>query len=301
MKPALPADVRQRVLDLRRTHSLREVAVLTGLALGTVKTICTRSGAFRDNPAHRALFTLPPVQHSASTSLVLPEVPQVARVTDDEEVDMLLWLRTVIATGEPGNIKRALQAAGRIKTPMKELEQRYMDFIKRTQPGNFVAALFAMDVGDLDALARRSIDKANKRAEALARFGSVDALFDDVAADHFCGRALDGMEPAAHAIFFDDAVVAALFRAHPGLMPHTLADCLHELAFWDELSRLRSQFDGENPMPSCAREGFVFGLLATIRPRSRQEAVDVLRYLAKSDRMESSETEAILGNLIGGV
>lgn len=300
MKTAMPADVRQRVIDLRRTHSLREVASLTGLALGTVKTLCARSGAFRDNPAHRALFTLPPVQHSAGTSLVLPEVPRPERVTGDEELDMLLWLRAVIATGEPSNIERAMQGASRIKTPMKELERRHLDFITKTQPGNFFASLFAMGLGELDDLARKSIEKAAKRAEAMARFGSPEALFDDLPADRFCERALEGIDSEDGSSFPDATEAAARFRAHPDLMPHTLADCLHELTFWSELYRLRNVFDGENSVWAYERDSFVFGLLASIRPRSRQEAVDVLRHLASNDGMDRKETEAILNNLIGG-
>jgi DNA-directed RNA polymerase specialized sigma24 family protein len=60
MKPPVSPDQRQHAIELRRTHSLREVASLTGLPLGTVKTLCSRSRAFSDNPVHRDLFTLPP-------------------------------------------------------------------------------------------------------------------------------------------------------------------------------------------------------------------------------------------------
>lgn len=55
MKP--PVSTKAQVLNLRHSHSLREVAAQTGLPLGTVKTICSRSGAVRDNPRHRELFT----------------------------------------------------------------------------------------------------------------------------------------------------------------------------------------------------------------------------------------------------
>lgn len=53
--------LRERVIHLRRRHSVKEVAEMTGLPIGTVKTIASRSGLFRDNTEHRALFTLPPV------------------------------------------------------------------------------------------------------------------------------------------------------------------------------------------------------------------------------------------------
>lgn len=66
MKQAVSNDIRQHVITLRRTHSIRNVAEQTGLPIGAVKTICSRSGAFRDNLTHRVLFTLPPMWESAA-------------------------------------------------------------------------------------------------------------------------------------------------------------------------------------------------------------------------------------------
>jgi len=59
MKPPVSLELRQHVLALRRTHTFSEVAKSTNLPLGTVKTICSRSGAFRDNLKLRKLFALP--------------------------------------------------------------------------------------------------------------------------------------------------------------------------------------------------------------------------------------------------
>ena len=73
LKPLVSQDTRQRVIELQRRHSFAEVTKQTGLPVGTVKTICTRSGAFRDNPAHRALFALPPmIKASEQTALAVP-------------------------------------------------------------------------------------------------------------------------------------------------------------------------------------------------------------------------------------
>jgi hypothetical protein len=48
-----------------------------------------------------------------------------------------------------------------------------------------------------------------------------------------------------------------------------------------------------------ARDDFVFRSLARIRPKSKSEAVAVLRYLIDEECMDRSETEAILMNLVG--
>lgn len=128
-----------QVLELRRGHSLREVAAQTGLPLGTVKTICARSGAFKDNPQHRVLFTLPEVQ--SSTTLAAPMLPTESPVTGDKEIDAVLWLREVIKTGRADLIEKAMEAAKRIKTPLKDLEKRYTAHLIAKIGGSWVTAL----------------------------------------------------------------------------------------------------------------------------------------------------------------
>lgn len=84
------------MFELRRQHSMREVADIAGLPLGTVKSIISRSGLFADNPRHRAMFTLPPRQSSMETLPAAPELPPQQVVTDGKETNNLLWLHLVI-------------------------------------------------------------------------------------------------------------------------------------------------------------------------------------------------------------
>lgn len=96
--------------------------------------------------------------------------------------------------------------------------------------------------------------------------------------------------------------MAARFNAHPELLPHILTDCLYELGYWDLLYRLRNAVDrdaSDGPPESTARDWFVFGLLAQIRPRDKAEALAVFRYLIASERDDMAESESILCNLIG--
>jgi hypothetical protein len=212
MKPGDPAlktkhrvsdEQRRLVLELRRRHLLREVAEATGLPLGTVKTLVSRSGAFRDNDQHRALFTLPPIKASQETLPSVPELPPQEVVTE---------------------------------------------------------------------------------------------------AEAFCIEALRGLEANGQLGDFDKGAVADRFYAHLELMPHTLTDCLYELDYWSKLYWLRNAVDrdaSDGPAESTARDWFVFGLLAEIRPRDKAEALAVFRYLVASDRDDMAEAEAILCNLIG--
>jgi hypothetical protein len=293
-------DQTRQVLDLRRSHSLREVAIITGLPLGTVKTIISRSGAFRDNEAHRALFTLPPIKASAETLPRVPELPPQQRVTGDKEVDAVLWLRSIIKTGNAAHIETALEAAKRIKTPLDDLEKRYTRLLSDADPGNWTAVFKTIGFANLEGLARSAIADHHTRVEGRARFG--DRAMYETDAEVFCAEVLDGAK-AGQRGSIDEADIAARFKARPDLMPHTLADCLYELDYWHELYRLRSAFcdssiDAEGSQEACAREHFVFGLLAEIRPRHRDEAKAVLRYLIAGDRRDMADAEGILENLI---
>lgn len=300
-QPGVSPETRRRVLELRRRHSFREVARLAGLPLGTVKAICSRAGVFRDNPAHRTLFSLPPIRESGETLPAVPELPPQERVTGDPELDAVLWLRAVIRTGSPILIAKAMEARTRIKTSLKALEDRYAAFLRETQPGNLFACLATVGFADLEGLAAGAIKRSRRQTEARARFG--DALFDPTPAELFCIDALAGLEACGLLGDFDRVEVATRFKARAGLLPQTLADCLHELAFWSDLYRLRAAVDSDcaDPAPEGgARDWFVFGMLAEIRPRAKEEAVAVLRFLCEEDRMGARGTDAILMNLVGG-
>ncbi len=299
-KQRVSDEQRRLVLELRRSYSLREVAVATGLPLGTVKAMVSRSGAFRDNEQHRAMFTLPPISASTETLPSVPELPPQEVVTGDKEVDAVLWLRSIIGTGQAALIDRAMEGARKIRTPLNTLEKRYREHLVATNPGHPFAAMSSFGFADLEALATRAIEQHQLRLEGAARFG--DALLADTEAESFCIAALRGLEATGQFGDFDKGQVAARFNADHELLPHTLADCLYELGYWDQLYRLRHALDqdaSDGPPESTAREWFVFGLLAQIRPRDKAEALAVFRYLVASERDDMEESEAILCNLIG--
>jgi hypothetical protein len=294
--------LKAQVLELRRGHSLREVASMSGLPLGTVKTWCARSGAFKDNPRLRELFSLPAIQSSSSTALAVPTLPPQEVVTGDQEIDAVLWLRAVIKTGQADLIDKAMEAAKRIKTPLKALEDRYLKHLVSKNPGNWTVAFQTMGFDDLEGLAKGSTQKATRQNEATARFGSIEGLFSDTQAEHFAIDALVGLRPSKDFGDLDAGQVDKRFQAHPDLMPNTLSDCLHELAYWHDLYVLRNAVDRDASDPgreAYARECFAFRCLARIKPKTKPEAVAVFRWLADSERMDDTETESILLNLIG--
>lgn len=299
-------ETKKRVIELKRNHSYKEVAQLTGLALGTVKSIARRSGALDDNAEHRRLFTLPePIHHSTTTAPANIELPEQKAVTGIKDVDAFLWLREMIKTGNPALIRYALDNAHKVKTPPEELEKQYMMFLHETNGGNdMVAILQSMNFANLEGRASAAQRETIRKAELVARFGSealtwrYDELLGDddplnrdpatTPADDFCAQALMGID------CYNDEAVKAVFDNIPEYIPHSLNDCLYELAFWGELYRLSLH---DCPLTS-AREHYSFALMARIRPRDSAEAQAVMKYIIENERLDHTPTNDILMNLV---
>lgn len=85
-------------------------------------------------------------------------------------------------------------------------------------------------------------------------------------------------------------------------LPHTLSDCVDELSYWHELYCLRSSQGNEDlSPPGYARKCFTFWSLGQIRPRTKEEAIAVFRYMAdeNADAMDRKETNDIQLNQVG--
>ena len=304
-KTRLLPELRARVLELRRTHSTADVARQTGLAVGTVKALCSRSGATRDNTAARAFFALPPLVQASTTAVTAPAALPVQRnVTGDTDIDAMLWLREVIQTGDSALIATAMQAAERIKTPVKELERLYGAYLLRASGGNTLQAAFgSIGFGDLQGLAKGVLDRQARCREAVARFGSGAAVFADTAPELFCIQALAKVKPEKKWHTYPLQATCTAFEAHTAMRPHTLSDCLGELAFWDALYHLRSawQNSGDDLPQVSARRDYLHRCMGVLRCKGRDEAKAVLRYLAGpgQDAMDEEATDLVLENLIG--
>lgn len=303
-RSSIPDHLRAQVLTLRRTQSARATAQALGVPLGTVKSISSRSGITRDNAKLREFFKLPDPVASTCTDLQPPVAPpQPVAVTGDKDLDAVLWLRQVVQTGDAALIAKAMQAAERIQTPEKELENRYGDYLMRVSGGNTMKAVFgSIGFANIKGLADRTLDEQARRREALSRFGSQDAVFATLSQEQFCLDAL-ALVPKQKGIWpFDTALTNAAFATQSDLAPHTLSDCLYELAFWDGLYRLRDGWGtgcGDGPAEVNAREDYLFCCMGQLRPKTRQEAKLVLHYLADHGRMDRTGVDAVLDNLIG--
>lgn len=252
-----------------------------------------------NNLAHGALFSLPPMQLSDGTAIAVPTVPTQKVVTGDTEVDAVLWLREVIRTGQADLIAKARLAAAKIKTPLKDIEKRYTNYLRRAHPGNLGALFSSFGFADLESLAASAIIRGQRLHEARARFG--DTIFNDTPAEQFCFDALKRVRKGKRGWGLDAAQVDKRFDARPDQRPATLTDCVAELTYWRELYWLRHAVGdcGDTSEQVSARDDYVFRMLSRIPRRDVDEAVMVFHYLTSNDGMDRGHTGAIILNLIG--
>lgn len=255
----------------------------------------------RNNRAFRAIFTLPPLRASRATALTVATMPESKSVTGDREVDAMLWLQQVVNTGDAVLIEHTLRAAKKLKSSPEDLRRRYQDILHSQSQGSaIVVALQTMNFGNLEAQAKNATERLKKEHEALSRFGSVDALFDNTAAEAACVDALSGLDKEDGSLLvYDEKKVDARFARKAELVPATIADCLHGMKFWKTLYRLRAPFGCGDPAPEgSAHDDFLFRQLAFITPRSKVEALAALDCVESQD-FDRTEAPAILRNLVG--
>lgn len=255
----------------------------------------------QDNAAFRALFALPPIQASTSTALSVPETPAPLAVTGDRELDAVLWLRDCIKSGHAALIDQALEAFKKIKTPAKELEDRYCNHLRAASGGNIFAVLLGgFGFADLEGLAKNSAEQLARKHEAISRFGSIETLFKKSRAEMACERALRGLKRDKSWNTYDDVEADARFAKHPELVPHTLSDCLFAQSQATKLYWLRHACEknaGDHWPAFQEHDDYCFRSMARIPPVSKDEALAVFDYLDE-DAKDRTEAPSILRNLI---
>jgi hypothetical protein len=251
-----------------------------------------------DNETLRALFALPPIKKSACTSIAVPAMPALVATTGDREVDAVLWLQNIVQSGHQAYIDKALEAVKRIETPMKELENRYAEYLRGSGAHVFQIIFGTMGFGDLESKSKAAIKKATNRHDALARFGSIDALFADTPAEKACKKALRGLKFDSMN-FYDGERARERFEKHLALVPATIDDCLYVMAYDQSLYDLRNATGdcGDALSQAYAHKCYCLSMMAHITPRDRREALTAFDYL-QCEEKDSSEAPDILRNLI---
>jgi len=254
----------------------------------------------RDNEALRALFALPPIPASASTAVAVAEAPRPEVITGNQEVDSVLWLQRIVDTGDQSLIDKAMEAVKRITTPMDELGRRYGAHVARSTGSTMVGAFASFGFGDLEDQARRAIEKAARRHEALARFGSAEQAAAETPAEKACKNALRGLKRDKDWGRYDDNDARARLAARPELSPSTIDDCLYARAYWTKLYWLRSATTGHGDArpAGSAHDDFCYAMLAHLQPRNGTEAISAFDHLDADDGTDWERSQPIIRNLI---
>jgi len=254
----------------------------------------------KDNVEFRALFSLPPISPSASTAISVPEMPPQQTVTGDREVDAVLWLQQVVKTGNQNLIDKAMEAAKRITTPMKTLGERYAQYVARQGGHPLQVAFASFGFGDLEGQAKRAVQEAARRHEALARFGDEDTAFAETPAEKACKKALRGLKRDGKFDSYDDAEALDRFNHTPDLAPATIDDCLYARAYWNKLHWLRAAIGdfGDSRPQGYAHECYCLAMLAHLHPRNAAEALTAFDHLDADDGTDWERAQPIIRNLI---
>ncbi|MDK6509602.1 helix-turn-helix domain-containing protein [Klebsiella oxytoca] len=320
----LTTEQKSEIVRLKRSGvGYRTIASKMGFRPSTVSSFCQRSGLFADNPVHRALFTIPEPRFSSVPALTKPLPPQKV-ITGHKQTDAYLWVLEVIKLNEPAHLSAAEAALEKLTINPKDAEKRYRDWMAANGADIFQTAFGTIFMDDPQHFLKRARENIRKASEVRAVFGSYEAAIEPVEAEQLISRSiflvdenfgLTEEEVGSGHIYGIDRYMEledARKNAHHGFTdvlpsPHTLSDVVREFEYWKWLYWMRDAAAGELGLQHTEglsqevydREDWLDTQLATISPIYQQEAVNVLKWLLKSDRHEGRDCmDAILMNLM---
>lgn len=279
-----------------------------------------------DNNEHKALFTIPTAAHSSALVNVKP-LPEQRRITGHKQTDAYLWVLEVIHLNEPAHLDAAEAALEKIKISPKEAGERYSRYLLANGCDPFQIAFGTIGMNNPANAIKSARENIKKASEVRATFGSYESAMEDVEAervikssakfidDYDWGWTTEELE-AGHIdgsrMFEIDEQRRVMVDGYRDVLPepHTLSDVVREFIYWDWLYQVRHTAGrelghgygySEHHKSVCDRERYLEKLLATIKPLSRAEAVEVCRWFLASGKDEYMEDKgaAVILNLVG--
>lgn len=299
-------DQKAEILRLKREgKGYKTISRLTGVNLNTVKTTCRRSGLFRDNPEHRVLFAIPERKYSTVVAIPKPLPPQSA-VTGDKQTDAYLWVLEVIKTGEPAHIAAAEEALKKLTITPKQAQENYTRHLQ-AQGAGWTSMFSTMWMDNPQHYIDQAKAQYEKAVAVRGVFGSLEAVFQPVEAEH----RIEAVYGPYHEIYCDYMAKGPGEFTFTDVLPepYTLGDVVREIQYWDWLSSMRGGAHKELYPDEYAhedthlwdREQYLDHLLETIRPITRAEALDVLKWYLDYPRYQdmNADSDGVYLNLIG--
>lgn len=279
-----------------------------------------------DNNEHKALFTIPTAAHSSALANIKP-LPEQRRITGHKQTDAYLWVLEVIRLNEPAHLDAAEAALEKIKISPKEAGERYSRYLLANGCDPFQIAFGTIGMNNPANAIKSARENIKKASEVRATFGSYESAMEDVEAervikssakfidDYGWGWTPEELE-AGHIgggrMFEIDEQRRVMVDGYRDVLPepHTLSDVVREFIYWDWLYQVRHTAGrelgheygySEHHESVCDRERYLEKLLATIKPLSRAEAVEVCRWFLASGKDEYMEDKgaAVILNLVG--
>ncbi|EAB3384713.1 helix-turn-helix domain-containing protein [Salmonella enterica] len=279
-----------------------------------------------DNNEHKALFSIPTAAHSSALANIKP-LPEQRRITGHKQTDAYLWVLEVIRLNEPAHLDAAEAALEKIKISPKEAEERYSRYLLANGGDPFQVAFGTIGMDNPARAIENARKNIRKATDVRATFGSYEVAMEDVEAERIIkssAKFIDdydwGWTPeeleAGHIgcgrMFEIEDQRRVMVDGYRDVLPepHTLSDVVREFIYWDWLYQVRHTAGrelgyeygySEHHKSVYDRESYLEKLLATIKPLTRAEAVEVCRWFlasGKDEYMEDKGTAVIL-NLVG--
>lgn len=279
-----------------------------------------------DNNEHKALFSIPTAAHSSALANIKP-LPEQRRITGHKQTDAYLWVLEVIRLNEPAHLDAAEAALEKIKISPKEAEERYSRYLLANGGDPFQVAFGTIGVDNPARAIENARKNIRKAADVRATFGSYEVAMEDVEAERIIkssAKFIDdydwGWTPeeleAGHIgcgrMFEIEDQRRVMVDGYRDVLPepHTLSDVVREFIYWDWLYQVRHTAGrelgyeygySEHHKSVYDRERYLEKLLATIKPVTRAEAVEVCSWFLASGKDEYMEDNgaAVILNLVG--
>jgi hypothetical protein len=269
----------------------------------------------KDNNDHKTLFTIPTETHSSALANIKP-LPEQRRITGHKQTDAYLWVLEVIRLNEPAHLDAAEAALEKIKSPQKR-PRNVTRYLLANGGDPFQVAFGTIGMDNPARAIKNARENIKKAASVRATFGSYEAALEDVEAERviksspkFIDDHRWGWTPAERKagsingsrINEIDEQRRAFVDGYRDVLPepHTLSDVVRELftgtgstarnTAGNELEHEYGYSDHHESVHD--RERYLEKLLATIKPVTRAEAIEVCRWFLESEKTITWRTTA---------
>lgn len=278
------------------------------------------------NPVHQDLFTIPEPTYSTKVAVTKPLPPQRV-ITGHKQTDAYLWVLEVIRLNEPAHLQAAEDALQKLKITPKQALERYSNYLLKSGVAPFQIAFSTMSMDNPAGYISAAKQAIAEAAKVRAVFGSYEAALVNTPAEELMlsgelaevysscwgwtdDEIADSCVQGARCYEIDEQRKAASKGFVAQLPdPATLSDVVREFQYWDWLYQLRNRAEKELGYEYADggrshihdREQYLETLLAVIRPVSREEAVEVCKWVFEKEPLMDlgKTTENIILNLVG--